>query len=68
MTKEQIVDSYTVQGVPQPSLKRMCKEAKISYPKLMKWLQGQTMALVGGEPMIYPWDIKRFINGLPNND
>jgi hypothetical protein len=26
------------------------------------------MGVVGGEPMVYPYDIKRFINGLPNLD
>jgi len=63
-----IVDLYTVSGVPSSSLKRMCKEAKISYPKLMKFMRGQTCGIVGNEPLIYSWDIKRFINNLPVTD
>ena len=67
-TPEQVIDSYTVRGVPMSLIPVMCKELKISEKKLMSWLNGQTMGLVGGEGLVYPWDIKRFINGLPNND
>lgn len=66
--QEEIVNHYTIEGVPMSSLKKMCREAKISYPKLCKFLNGQTMGLCGLEVMVYPWDIIRFINGLPNND
>ena len=59
--QEEIVDRYTTTGVQGSSMKSMCREAKISYPKLVEFLQGQTMGMVGKEPMIYPWDIKRFI-------
>lgn len=61
-TREQIIDNFVVSGVPFSLLKQMCKEANISYPKLKKWLGGQTCALVGNETLIYPWDIKRFIS------
>lgn len=63
--KEHIVDQYTVKGVPSSSITRMCKDLKISEKKLDKWLCGQTCGLVGGEGMIYPWDLKRFLRGLP---
>ena len=63
-TKEEIVDNYTVHGVPMSIVPRMCKELHISEKKLMKWLFGQTMGLVGGEGLVYPWDIKRFIRNL----
>ena len=66
--QEEIVNHYTREGVPMSSLKRMCREAKISYPKLCKFLNGQTMGLIGNEPIVYPGDIIRFIKGLPNND
>ena len=68
MTKKkqvEIMERYVIQGVPYSSLPRMCREAKISYPKLMKYLRVQTMAIVGGEGVVYSWDIERFINGLP---
>lgn len=69
-TEEQLktVDKYTVTGVPTSLLPVMCKEANINYDRLMDELSGQTAGLVGGEGMIYPWDIKRFISGLPNID
>jgi len=60
-----IVDLYTVSGVPVYQLKKMCREAKISYPKLMKELRGQTCAVVGNIGIIYPCDIIRFIKHLP---
>lgn len=62
--KDEIVDNYTIHGVPISLIPAMCKELKISEKKLMKWLNGQTMGLVGGEGVVYPWDIKRFIRGL----
>jgi hypothetical protein len=68
INKEQIVDQYTVHGVPMTSLSRMCQELKINEDKLRDFLVGQTMGVVGGEPIVYPYDIKRFINGLPNLD
>ena len=61
MTKEQIIDSYTVTGVPASRIHDMCKELNINEDKLNEWLSGQTCALVGGETLIYPWDIKRFV-------
>ncbi len=66
LTKEQqtkIVGQYTVHGVPMSSLKQMCRDAKISYPKLKKALYGQTMGVVNNEGMVYPGDIINFING-----
>jgi len=63
--KINIVNNYTIQGVPESLLKKMCRDARISYPKLMKELTGQTMALVGNEGVIYPSDIIRFIKNLP---
>jgi hypothetical protein len=66
--KEQIVDQYTVSGVPMTSLGRMCKELNINEDSLRDFLVGQTTGVVGDVPMVYPWDIKRFINGLPNLD
>ena len=61
MTKEEIIDSYTVTGVPESSIPAMCKQLNINEDKLNEWLGGQTCALVGGETLIYPWDIKRFV-------
>jgi hypothetical protein len=46
----------------------MCKDLNINEDALNEFLVGQTMGVVGGEPMVYPYDIKRFINGLPNID
>ena len=66
--KDTIVDRYTVSGVPMSSLGRMCKDLNINEDALNEFLVGQTMGVVGGEPMVYPYDIKRFINGLPNID
>lgn len=63
--QEYLIDQYTVSGVPMDSIKDMCKQLGISESKLMKWLNGQTMGVVGGVGMVYPWDLKRFINGLP---
>jgi hypothetical protein len=63
--KEKIVDQYTVTGVPTSLLPAMCKELNINEDKLNEWLKGQTMAMVGNEGLVYPWDIKRFINNLP---
>lgn len=62
---EHIVDQYTMTGVPMTSITAMCKDLHISEKKLMKWLFGQTMGVVGGVGMVYPWDIKRFLAGLP---
>lgn len=61
----ELVDQFCVIGVPESALDAFCKEAKINRKKLEKFLFGQTMGLVGTMPLIYPWDIKRFIQGLP---
>jgi len=63
--KFNIIDQYTVTGIPMGSVKAMCKELGIKEKDLMKYMYGQTMALVGNEGMLYPWDIKRFVRGLP---
>ena len=71
LSKQQQIDivaQFTVHGVPRSLLKDSCRKAHISYPKLMLYLYGQTMGLVGGEGIVYPWDIERFINGLPCMD
>jgi hypothetical protein len=68
MDKENIIDKYTVTGVPSTSLPEMCKELNINEEALMDFLCGQTMGYIGGVTLIYPWDLKRFINGLPNID
>jgi hypothetical protein len=67
-TKDEIVDNYTVHGVPESLVKNMCKELKIDEKKFWKFMCGQTMGLVGGEGLIYPSDIKRFIRSLSNMD
>lgn len=63
--QEEIVDQYTITGVPISRIPAMCKELDIDESLLMDWLTGQTMGLVGGEGVVYPWDIKRFLRGLP---
>ena len=68
LEKCNIVDRYTVSGVPTRSLEAMCQELNINYDNLNTFLGGQTGALVGGECLFYGDDIKRFIRGLPNND
>ena len=60
-----IINGYVVAGVPESSLKRMCREAKICYPELMKELRGQTMGVVNDEAIVYPCDIINFIKGHP---
>lgn len=63
--KDKIIDQYTAIGVPASSLPRLCKELGVKKSDLNKWLVGQTCGVVGGEALIYPWDLKRFIRGLP---
>lgn len=63
--KKDILRQYVVSGVPDSSLKAMCKELDINEEKLREYLRGQTCALVGNEPLIYSWDIERFLNNLP---
>ena len=60
-----IMSAYVAHGVPSSSLKEMCRKMKISYPKLCKYLTGQTCQLVGKETYTYEHDILRFIKGLP---
>ena len=60
-----IINGYVVAGVPASSLKNLCREAKISYPKLIKELRGQTMGVVNDEAIVYPCDIINFIEGRP---
>ena len=62
---DEIIDQYTVTGVPASSIPRLCKELGVKKSDLNKWLAGQTSGMVGGEALIYPWDLKRFIRGLP---
>jgi hypothetical protein len=66
--KEEIVDKYTIHGVPSSLIKEMCKELNVNEDKFWEFMSGQTCGLVGNESLIYPCDIKRFINGLPNLD
>jgi hypothetical protein len=65
LTPQEIIRQYTVTGVPRSMIPMMCKELNINEDKLTEWLNGQTCGLVGGEAMIYPWDIERFIRNLP---
>lgn len=63
--KDKIIDQYTATGVPMSSISRMCAELGVNEGELREWLGGQTCGLVSGEAMVYPWDLKRFIRGLP---
>lgn len=63
--KEYIIDKYTTTGIPDNLIIPMCKELGISDKKLYKWLAGQTCGLIGNTPIIYPWDVKRYVNKLP---
>ncbi len=63
-----VVRCYPIEGVPESLLEPMCVELGVSHKKLMKYLCGQTMGLVGKEGIIYSGDIWRFIKGLPNLD
>ena len=60
-----IVDKYVVSGIPASSIKAMCKELNVNKDKLNEFLNGQTMAMIGNEGIIYSTDVKRFIRGLP---
>ena len=59
------VDRFVIQGVPYSSLPALCKELGADETALKEYLNGQTMGLVGNEPLVYPWDIKRFLRKLP---
>lgn len=63
--KEEIVKKYVVRGIPMSSVKMMCEDLDIDEKELMKFMNGQTMGLVGGEGLLYEWDVIRFIKGLP---
>lgn len=63
--KEDIVKKYVVRGIPMSSVKMMCDDLDIDEKALMKFMNGQTMAMVGGEGLLYEWDVMRFIKGLP---
>lgn len=63
--KEDIVKKYVVAGIPLSNLKLMCDELKISEKELMEYMFGSTMAMVGGEGLLYDWDVMRFVRGLP---
>lgn len=65
MKEIKIIDSYTVTGIPFSSLPRLCKELNINEEGLHEYLQGQTMGLVGGEGLVYPHDIIRYLRRLP---
>lgn len=60
-----IVDKFTVSGVPTSLIPEMCKELNINEDMLNEFMRGQTMGMVGGEGVVYASDIKRFIRGLP---
>ena len=38
---------------------------KEKYEKFAKWISDQTVAIVGGEKVVYAWDYERFLDGLP---
>lgn len=63
--KEEIIKRYVVSGIPMSSVKRMCDDLNVSEKKLMDYMFGQTMAMVGSEGLLYEWDVMRFIKGLP---
>ena len=62
--KEDIVKKYVVAGIPMSNLKMMCEELKVTENELMEYMFGQTMAMVGGEGLLYEWDVMRFVKGL----
>lgn len=39
-----------------------------TYAALQEYMDGQTMALVNGDLIVYTWDLERFLMGLPVND
>ena len=61
----ELVESYTVTGIPGSSISRMLKEMGLSESRFNKFMAGQTCGLVGGETMYYPWDVERFVKRLP---
>ncbi len=60
-----IVARFTIEGVPMSLLPAMCKELNINSDRLNEFLNGQTMAVIGNESVVYVGDIMRFIRGLP---
>lgn len=63
--KEEIVRKYVVSWIPMSSVDMMCEELGVTRKELMDYMFGQTMAMVGGEGLLYEWDVIRFIKGLP---
>lgn len=63
--KEEIVRKYVVSGIPMSSVDMMCEELGVTRKELADYMFGQTMAMVGGEGLLYEWDVIRFIKGLP---
>lgn len=66
--QEKIVSKYVVSGIPMSCVKAMCDELNVNEKRLMEYMNGQTMGMIGNEGVIYEWDIMRFIKGLPNID
>lgn len=66
--QEKIIKKYVIHGIPMSSIKNMCKDLNISEKKLMNYISGQTMAVIGNEGILYEHDVIRFIKGLPIND
>ena len=60
-----IIDKYTVSGVPESAIPELMKELNLNEIKFWDFMNGQTVGGIGGEAIIWPEDILRFAKGLP---
>lgn len=60
MDYKAIIARYTVSGVPDSSIPGLMEELNLNEKKFWEFMCGQTQGIVGGEGMVYPWDIERF--------
>lgn len=50
-------------------VKNLLNQHNKSWEDFCKWMSGQTVGVyANGEIDWYEWDVKRFINDLPNED
>lgn len=56
-----IIRQYTVTGVPATMIPMLFNELNLNLDAFYEWHSGKTCGIVGGETMIYPWCIKRFV-------
>ena len=61
---KEIVNKYTINGIPSSSIDKLLDETGRTRKEFDEYFFGQTCGIIGNELLYYTHDIERFINNL----